>query len=668
MLRSAFSKKSFNCHNINHLLETKIFFYFIIFFCFAFQILSHFTHWTDTELYPTHSSQYLFSQYANEFLFALKPLFYFILKLSFSLSSLLDLLPMTVARFLFAFNGLAILALMYFYVKNKTNRYNAILTVLFLASLNIFLDRAFRVRSDLLSTCLSLICLLINLNITQQKETWRPYILIPLLTMILLISPKGIYWVVFTSVLLWHDLKNPLKRKSLLKITVFMFICLYLVSLIFKDPFFIQSLYKSAEFYLLNLSETYHFVLQNGWLALYTASHIGLFINRNPFLILITVLKALFIIHSLILSRNRKGNLSDLHFLILVLVALFHPQQKLFFLSALSPFFCMAFFTDQEWKHLIKHKYSKKFKTFLLTGAFIYAFSHISYFNYKNGIKKNNLQQKALIKELNEFYKSADLSINISDPNCIIYTRKTHCKYILDTQSFQHKFLSYIYNNSFDVILSSFYLFNTLLNYEKSYFEFVNIKNHIYYRAFIIDNISDFTQTKKTILKPNYHNQIVNTNNSWTQKKSPRARDSQSQKSSSQFETESKNRFIPNVKQPSTQTALKNQTENLSQKQVLSGEKILESFEKSNQIKVPKQYRKYFYLYIDRLNSSLNKNIECKNSASPIMQEGCYYSEDQLKKSFIPLTNKKIALFYIPFPFQIKSEKSLRILLRYDIF
>ncbi|MCZ0931623.1 MAG: glycosyltransferase family 39 protein, partial [Oligoflexia bacterium] len=208
MLNFTFFKNNFSSHNTSHFLETKVFLFFIIFFCFAFQALSFFTLWTETELYPVHSSQYLFSQYANEFLFALKPLFYSILKLSFALSRLFDWLAMTGARFLFALNGLAILALFYFYVKNKTSRYNAILAVLFLASLNIFLDRAFRVRSDLLSTCFSLICLLVNLNIKEQKDDWKFYIIAFLLTAILLISPKGIYWLVFTSILLWHDMKR----------------------------------------------------------------------------------------------------------------------------------------------------------------------------------------------------------------------------------------------------------------------------------------------------------------------------------------------------------------------------------------------------------------------------------------------------------------------------
>ena len=725
MFKSIFSKNTFKPYNTSHFLETKVFLFFIIFFCFAFQALSCFTLWTETELYPVHSSQYLFSQYANEFLFALKPFFYSILKLSFSISSLFDLLPMTGARFLFAFNGLAILALMYFYIKNKTNRYNAILAVLFLASMNIFLDRAFRVRSDLLSTSFSLICLLVNLNKKEQKESWKFYIIIPLLVSIFLISPKGIYWVVFTSILLGHDLKKQPNPWSLAKITATMFVFFYLLSLIFRDPFFITSLYQSAKFYLLNLSQTYHFILQNSWLTnLYELSHIGIFINKNLFLVSILCLKTFFILYSLILSKNRERDLSDLYFLVLIVILLFHPQQRLFFLSALSPFLCIAFFTDSEWKQLTTKTYSKYFKVFLMTGWFVYAFFYISYFNYRIYTKKNNTQQKTVIKELNTFYKNTDSSIHIFDPNCAIYTRKTICKYILYDQKFQDNFNSYIQNNSFDIILSSSLTpVIKLLTYSKSHFEYVNVKKHIYYKAFIIDmnDKSNFDFIKKdkqknTLKSINKHNQILDKNK--VSKKKKQTHKLYSQQSFKQTSIKNQKRIISKKHSFPTQAFSKKPIESLSHKQkVLSGKKILESLESSDQINISKQHRKYFYLYIDRLNRPLNKNTNqtclnsnssfgdsrfrgngclskasnstdlpnatgspqtakasntfstaCKNNTSVLLQEGCYYSESELKKSFIPLTNKKIALFYLPFPFQLQSEKSLRVLLQYDKF
>ena len=663
-------------HNTSRFLETKVFLFFIIFFCLAFQALSYFTLWTETELYPVHSSQYLFSRYGSEFLFALKPLFYFLLKISFSLSILLDGLPLTTARFLFAFNGLAVLALMYFYIKHKTSRYNAILAVLFLASLNIFLDRGFRVRSDLLSASLCLAGLLINLNIKTPKD-WKLYIMISLLALVLLASPKGIYWFCFSSILIWHDMKIKPDTWLVFKTAVLCCLSFYLISLLFQDPLFIESLYQSAQFYLLNLSGAYYSILKSSWWTyLHQISHVGIFINKNPFLMLIIILKFLFMLGSLFLLKNRKRDLSDLYFIILILVLFFHPQQKLFFLSALSPFFCIAFFTDSQWKRVLTQSYSKTFKIFLLGFWLIYAFAYTSYFSYKIYMQKNNLHQKTAVKELNTFYKELDSSLSVFDPGCLIYTRKTLCKYILYNDSFQTNFHSYLDDNNFDIIFSSYLVSSLkLLTYNKSQFGYVNIKNYIYYKAFLID-------------KPAYF--IAEKGDSYTGLKTPPAlRDSPPRGKNNQVsapsglkqhEPPASGKLIkpkPNYNQilndPSKLANLTlnnslSQKNSLQKQQLLSGEKILENFSSLNQVKVSKQKRKYFYLYIDRLNRPLNKNIKCKNKSSFILQEGCYYNENQIRESFIPLTNKRIALFYAPFPFDIQSEKSLRILLRYDRF
>ena len=624
-------------YNINRFLETRVFLFFIIFFCLAFQALSYFSSWTDTELYPTHSSQYLFSPYMEEFLFALKPLFYSLLKISFTVSSFLDLLPMTTARFLFAFNGLAILALMYFYIKQKTNRYNALLAVLFLAGMNIFLDRGFRVRSDLLSTSLSLGCLLINLNIKKQKD-WRFYLIIPLLSLILITSLKGIYWLCFTSILIWYDIKIKPNTKLAIKITSLTCFSLYFLSFIFKDPFFIKTIYESAKFYIFNLSEIYHFALKYNWLtSVDKLSHISLFISRNLFLVLIIIIKFLFIIYSLFISKNRKKDLSDLYFLILLLVAFFHPQQKLFFLSALSPFFCIAFFTDEKWKDVV-NQYSRNFKSFLLIGAFIYTFSYSSYFSYRVYTKKNNLYQKNLIKNLNDFFKDTNLSINIFDPNCIIYTRKTKCEYILYNKRIEN-ISAYLKKKNFDIILSSFTVEPvSLLSYKDLNFEYVNIKNHIYYKAFIIDEANNVIETEKALQGENnlLRKEDLNENNSLTENLI-------SSHNFSQKKSKVKQEF-------------------------LSGKKILKKFDIEKKITVPNKNRTYFYIHIDRLNRALKPIKTCLDQASDTLKEACYYNEEDFKKSFIALTDKKIAVFYIPFPFHIESEKSLRVLLRYDKF
>ena len=104
-------------------------------------------------------------------------------------------------------------------------------------------------------------------------------------------------------------------------------------------------------------------------------------------------------------------------------------------------------------------------------------------------IKRNNRPQKELVGKLNTFYKNTDPLITIFDPFCILYSRKTDCRYILDDENWEKTFQSYLKKHNFDVILGSRFLdLFKLISYKQSSFQYVNIKNHIYYRAFIVDS------------------------------------------------------------------------------------------------------------------------------------------------------------------------------------
>ena len=190
-------------------LKTKTFPLLCLVFLILFPFLAHISLWVETEIFPTHSSQYLFSKNRSAFLFSLKPLFYLILYISSLFSSLLSLFPMTGARLLFAFNGLLMMVFMYIYIQKKTKSDNAILAVLVLASSYLFLDRGFRIRSDLLLSSLSLglLCLIPQQEKGQKSSLF--YILGPFLCSLFLISPKGIYWFLFVSCLIFSRSKNP---------------------------------------------------------------------------------------------------------------------------------------------------------------------------------------------------------------------------------------------------------------------------------------------------------------------------------------------------------------------------------------------------------------------------------------------------------------------------
>ena len=287
-----------------------------------------------------HSSQYLFAENRTDFLFSLKPIFYLILYLSSVFSNLFSVFPMTGARFLFALNGLLILVLMYLYIKKKTNRYNAVLAVLILAGTNIFLDRGFRVRSDLLLSSFSLIILLLTLNIKKKKDDLKFYIIIPLLLSLLLISPKGIYWFFFILCLLLYDLKNNMPSLWLVVKTVFLvYMVYYFLSFLLKDPLFLNAIHNSLMFYFSDFKETWLLIFHQGLIkALFDFSHIGLFTKRNLFLILIISVKLFFITYSIFITKKRKWDSSDLYFFLFVDCSIISPTAKnVFFCVPLCP-------------------------------------------------------------------------------------------------------------------------------------------------------------------------------------------------------------------------------------------------------------------------------------------------------------------------------------------
>ena len=71
----------------------------------------------------------------------------------------------------------------------------------------------------------------------------------------------------------------------------------------------------------------------------------------------------------------------------------------------------------------------------------------------------------------------------------------------------------------------------------------------------------------------------------------------------------------------------------------------------------------YFYTYIDDWNRSTTERLLSNNS---VLLPFKNYSEKEWRDSFIPVKEKRIAVFYFPFPLDLSEEKSLRVLLKYD--
>ena len=599
---------------IKDFLETKVFFVFTLFFCLAFLTLSYFTAWAETELYSVHMSKYLFTPFQHEFLFSLKPLFYLLLKISFLLSDIFNLTPMAFSRFLFALNGLVLLMFMYLYIKKKTNKYNAILAVLLIASSYIFLDRGFRVRSDHLCSSLSFFILWLNGHWQSDK---KQYVFSALLLSLLFISLKGVYWIVLSLLLLGHDSKKLFSWTSQTTKTVLAFALIWItISFFLKDPFFIQSFSESIKYYIITLKLSYGFILNEETIKNFYQPFQSIFIKKNHFLILLASSKILFALYYFI--KFKKIRIQDSYFVTLIFIALFHPEAKLSFFCALAPFFIIAFFTDSVWLDILYKSYSLIFKTILLAFLFLYSFSYITYFNYKIIAKKNNQIQKKIINHLNSFYKNTASDLKILDPACLIYSRKTSCKYLLYQDNFDQ--IDFVKKNNFDIILTSTaFDITSLLTQQTSNLQYVSIRNHILYKALIID-----------LKKDKYlHHNLENSTHENSQIKSS-------------------NRF-------------------------LNGQKILKKL--SQTVNAKSLRGVYFYTYIDKWNRSIKierlKNetkLEHEKSTLPILSPFKFYSKEIWMESLIPVEYERLAIFYIPFPLDLKEQRSLRILLRYDFW
>ena len=679
---SSFLKYSIT--EIKDFLETKVFFAFAIFFSVNFILISQFAKWTETELYPVHHSKYLFSAFSHEFLFSLKPLFYSLLKISFLFSKWLPVEPMELSRFFFSLNGLVLLSFLYLYLKEKTDRYNAILAVLVLISSYIFLNRGFRVRSDLLSSSLSFFILWMSLNWKDEKK--QPVFLF-LFLCLLFITPKAIYWILLNFLLLEKKSRLALFKKLSLKLILILVGFFIGVSILFKDPLFIKSFYETGKFYILSAKISYSPLLEKGLIESFPSMLLSTFIDKNYFFLFLIALKVFFMFHYWIDSK--KLDQGNLFFLVLFAITFLHPDPKLVFFSALSPFFIVAFFTDSIWLKLINPFYSLKFKVILLGGFFLYGFSYIGYFSYKTITQKNNLTQKKIIEHLNDFYKDTPPEWNILDPSCMIHSRKTTCKYLLYQEGFDQT--KYIKKIDFDMILSSqsLALFDLLTDHE-SKIQYVSVKNHILYKAFVIDKESyeDLKQeeTEDFNEKINF-NQTTNfkksedTNLDQITKLSENMRLTQNisfnQNINSDTKKEKNRNLNSNINSHSKINLVENSkinqnldpTKNLDQKTVteeeiifLSGDKIMDELFKM--IEKDSLKGTYFYTYIDSLNrTNLTKTLSSKKSALLPLKN---YSEKEWRKSLIPITEERIAVFYFAFPMDLNEEISLRILLRYE--
>ena len=456
-------------------------------FVMAFLWIGYITYWTSSEVYPSLSVRHLFSKDDIHYLFSIKPLYNFLLFVSFHVSSALNMYPVLFNRMLFAFNGVVLSLLLYAVIRKKTNPYNGLAAVLIFISSHIFLTRGFRIRSDLLISTLGFLALFLSLKSSEQKskKSSQDLLTLALLFAMPLVSPKGVYWLFWVGLLLKESFQQRGAKFFTLKRGLICLAATALISVVFQDPFFFQAIQNSADFYRGNIKDVWVFIKDRGFFTPWTElSLFSAFLLKNPQIVLIILLKTGFVFYQTIRSKERKWNLSDTSFAFLLFFFLFHPQQKPFFICALTPWFLFHFFTDPFYLKQRDRIYSLTFRKGFMVFLVIYGATALFLKSSKSYRIYNNLEQKRLIAQVSRFFQKFP-SLRIYDPHAFLIHPSGRHWFLGPYEAHKLSLKYYIRAYKIDVIFNSASTRLSLMLSEGSEKEvnFVNVQSQIHYRS-----------------------------------------------------------------------------------------------------------------------------------------------------------------------------------------
>ncbi len=491
-----------------------------IIFPFLFITAGLGAYWASSEIYPVHTARHLFSERAGDFLFSLKPLFNLTLFLSFHLSEALGVFPMTGARALFALNGLGIAYMTHVFLRKKQDPLTAALAALALISCLPFLERGFRVRSDLLCSSLCLLSLVFAAKIRQAKPARRgrkppawlklprrlPALLRPgrglgsllaaggPLAAAALSAPKAVYWLAFSACFAAHELRgrNVFSRLALWQAGSLAGGLFLAASFLFHDPLFLRAIQQAAGFYVKNIEDIFHLAAAESGLFSFFASysrklsHFALFAEKAPHIVFLILLKPGFVFWSVFIKKSRKWALSDTAFVFLAGALLLHPQPKIFFITALLPFFLISVFNDPMWGKWRQHGFRPGFLFALLLTACLCA-AGAALYSQKNLLSKNsNAPQKRFVQNLNRLFPKG-FPAGIYDPLALLYKNAKAYNWFIDSHSSQDLIFEELLEKSrIDIVIPSFLLFYGRLEaWESRSFRFIDVGSQIHYRALV---------------------------------------------------------------------------------------------------------------------------------------------------------------------------------------
>lgn len=162
--------------------------------------ISYHCFWADSEMWATVIVREILGAQRADYAFGMKPLFNLVLLVNYKIAESLGVHPMVVGRWIFALNAVWVAYLVMRIVELFSGaRLWALFVVMLFVSSQLFLERGFRVRSDLLMSSFNLMALWLLLEVerAQIQKKWHKSILLAAFVLQLLalgMTPKSVYF------------------------------------------------------------------------------------------------------------------------------------------------------------------------------------------------------------------------------------------------------------------------------------------------------------------------------------------------------------------------------------------------------------------------------------------------------------------------------------------
>jgi len=348
----------------------------------------------------------------HDFSFAMKPLYYGLLFLSSKLASLVSIHPMYSARLLFAANAFFIIVLFCKLIKLKSNSlvYSLSASFLLLTS-SLFVERSFRVRSDLLA-------LSVLLSFVYLYEKRRDIKFLGLGFVIpLLITPKSFILFLFVTPQYYREILKGIKNIN------------KKLSIAIVGPIGVGLLYYSQSkwFFSMDYSLSYFiesFKTLGAGLDYFSLERFRYVIGALFKSVLLDALILYYIVYS-IYAKIKKSkpllNAQNFTIVLVFMVIVFYPNRLPFFLVCLVVLMLLAIFRE---KGFVEHLRNMSFKMspFIFICFVTLGMSLFIERAHKILSTNNNRTQAQISQILSDEYKRKELKVY--DPAGILKTNR----------------------------------------------------------------------------------------------------------------------------------------------------------------------------------------------------------------------------------------------------